>query len=72
MGLLTYVLPAAQFDGGNIVNGTGVVRASLSDVLMSPILGFENAIDVCIFVLILGGFLAVVAKTKALKLVSKY
>ena len=67
LGLLTYVLPVAQFDGGNIVNGTGVVRASLSDILMSPILGFENAIDVCIFVLILGGFLAVVAKTKALE-----
>lgn len=67
LGLLTYILPAAQFDGDTIINGTGVVRASLSDVLMSPILGFENAIDVCIFVLILGGFLAVVGKTKALE-----
>ena len=67
LGLLTYILPAAQFDGDTIINGTGVVRASLSDILMSPILGFENAIDVCIFVLILGGFLAVVGKTKALE-----
>lgn len=67
LGLLTYLLPAAQFDGDTIVNGTGVVRASISDILMSPILGFENAIDVCIFVLILGGFLAVVGKTKALE-----
>ena len=67
LGLLTYVLPQAQFNGDQIVNGTGVVSASLSDILMSPILGFENAIDVCIFVLILGGFLAVVAKTKALE-----
>ena len=67
LGLLTYLLPAAQFDGDTIVNGTGVVRATISDILMSPILGFENAIDVCIFVLILGGFLAVVGKTKALE-----
>ena len=67
LGLLTYLLPAAQFNGDAIINGTGVVRATLPDVLMSPILGFENAIDVCIFVLILGGFLAVVAKTKALE-----
>ena len=34
---------------------------------MSPILGFENAIDVCIFVIILGGFLAIVTKTGALE-----
>ena len=67
LGLITYILPQAQFIEGEIVNGTGVVRATLPDVLMSPILGFENAIDVCIFVLILGGFLAVVAKTKALE-----
>lgn len=50
-----------------IVNGSGVVGASLSDVLMAPILGFEDAIDVCIFVMVLGGFLAVVARTKALE-----
>ncbi len=67
LGALTYILPVAQFSGEEIINGSGVVRATLPDVLLSPILGFENAIDVCIFVLILGGFLAVVAKTKALE-----
>lgn len=67
LGAVTYILPAAQFNGDAIINGTGVARASLPDVLLSPILGFENAIDVCIFVLILGGFLAVVARTKALE-----
>lgn len=67
LGLLTYFLPQAQFNGEEIVNGTGVVKATLSNVLMSPILGFENAIDVCIFVLILGGFLKVIAKTNALE-----
>ena len=50
-----------------IVDGSGVVGAELYQVLMSPILGFENAIDVCIFVMVLGGFLAVVARTKALE-----
>ena len=34
---------------------------------MAPILGFENAIDVSIFVLVLGGFLATVARTNALE-----
>ncbi|MBQ3296709.1 YfcC family protein [Candidatus Saccharibacteria bacterium] len=50
-----------------IVDGSGVVGAQLYQVLIAPILGFENAIDVCIFVMVLGGFLAVMAKTKALE-----
>ncbi len=50
-----------------IVDGSGVEGAELYQVLMAPILGFEDAIDVCIFVMILGGFLAVMAKTKALE-----
>ena len=54
-------------DGCAIVDGSGVVGAELHQVLMAPILGFENAIDVCIFVMVLGGFLAMMAKTKALE-----
>lgn len=50
-----------------IVNGSGVVGAKFFEILMAPILGFENAIDVCIFVMVLGGFLAVMARTKALE-----
>lgn len=50
-----------------IVDGSGVVGAKLWQILMAPILGFENAIDVCIFIMVLGGFLAIVAKTKALE-----
>ena len=67
LGILSYILPIAQFNGDAIINGSGVVRAKISDILMSPILGFENAIDVCIFVIILGGFLAIVTKTGALE-----
>ena len=54
-------------EGCEIVNGSGVVGAELYQVLIAPILGFGDAIDVCIFVMVLGGFLAVMAKTKALE-----
>lgn len=54
-------------EGCAIEDGSGVVGAELYQVLIAPILGFEDAIDVCIFVMILGGFLAVMAKTKALE-----
>lgn len=67
LGLISHLLPEATFKGGEIVDGSGVVGASISDILMSPILGFANAIDVSIFVLVLGGFLAIVTKTGALE-----
>lgn len=67
LGIISHILPQAQFVGEDIVNGSGVVGAKLSDVLMSPILGFQDAMDVCVFVMILGAFLAVVTKTGALE-----
>lgn len=67
LGFISHILPQAQFVEENIVNGSGVVPAKLSDILMAPILGFADAIDVCIFVIVLGGFLRIVAKTEALE-----
>ena len=55
-------------EGGCVIaDGSGVVGAELYQVLMAPILGFEDAIDVGIFIMVLGGFLAIMAKTKALE-----
>ena len=58
----------ANGEGGCVlVDGSGVVGAKLFQILKAPVLGFADAIDVCIFVMVLGGFLAVMAKTKALE-----
>ena len=54
-------------EGCVVVDGSGVIGAELHQVLMAPILGFADAIDVCIFIMMLGGLLAVVANTKALE-----
>lgn len=54
-------------DGCVIVDGSGVEGAELYQVLIAPILGFADAIDVSIFIMMLGGLLAVVARTKALE-----
>lgn len=67
LGIISHVLPQAKFVGEEIVNGSGVVGAKLSEVLMSPILGFQDGMDVCIFIMILGAYLAVVTKTGALE-----
>ena len=67
LGILSHLLPNASFVGEEIVNGSGTVGAKLSDILLSPILGFADAVDVSIFILILGGFLGILTKTGALE-----
>lgn len=44
----------------------GVKPAKFSDVLMAPINGLKDAIDISLYVLLIGGFLGVVTKTGAL------
>lgn len=44
-----------------------VTGASLAMVIQAPFLGFESALQVCLFVIVLGGFLAMVNKTGALE-----
>lgn len=44
-----------------------VTPAKISDIVMAPVKGFSNAADICIFIIILGGFLGVVTKTGALE-----
>ena len=67
LAILSHVLPNAEFVDGVIVNGSGTVGAKLSETLMAPILGFEDAIDVGIFIMVLGGLLGVINKPGALE-----
>lgn len=67
LGIVSHLLPKAVFNGEEIVNGSGVVGAKISDILSAPILGFQDAADVSVFILVLGGLLAIVTKTGALE-----
>lgn len=67
LAITTHFLPEAKFSSGAIVDGSGVVPAKLSDTLLSPIKGFADAIDICLFVLVLGGFLKIVNHTGAIE-----
>ncbi len=67
LGLVTHLLPTASFIGDNVVDGSGVVGASLAQTLLAPIQGFGDAIDICVFVLILGAFLKIVNSTEAIE-----
>ncbi len=43
-----------------------VSGATIADIMVSPFAGFESAMQVCVFIMVLGGFLGVVQKTGAL------
>ena len=68
LGIITHFLPKAEVVGETLVEGSGVVAASHKDVVLAPIKGFEDAADVSIFILVLGGLLAVVAETGTLEM----
>lgn len=62
--LLTIILVLAGVS--QLIDDPAIKKASISDVLMAPALGFKDSIDVSLFVLFIGGFLGVVNKTGVL------
>jgi carbamate kinase len=69
LAVITQLLPKGFIDPvtEEFVDGSGVIGATVSQTLLSPIKGFVDAIDICIFVLILGAFLKIVNETEAIE-----
>lgn len=44
-----------------------ITPATFSDVVMAPMIGFKEALDIIIYLIVIGGFLALVEKTGALR-----
>jgi uncharacterized ion transporter superfamily protein YfcC len=51
----------------SLQSGSGVTAPKFSDIFMAPVNGFVDAREVCIFVIILGGFLGIVTSTGAIE-----
>lgn len=65
--LLIILVVLALITAVMAASGVGEVQgATIADVVTAPILGFADALPVCLFVMVLGGFLGVVAETGAL------
>lgn len=58
LGILTIILNGQTFSpqtvDGETVNQ--VVGAKISDIVMAPFNGFRDAIEISVFILVLGGF----------------
>ena len=72
VAILTFLIPAGQYeyvDGVPIAGTYQVVESNpqgIWDVLAAPIKGFSNAIEIVMFVLVLGGCLGVIFETRAI------
>ena len=73
LAIITHILPTAQFDGETLIDGSGVIGATLSQTLMVPVYGFvgtdgiDGAIQICFFILVLGAFIKMVNSTNAIE-----
>jgi uncharacterized ion transporter superfamily protein YfcC len=70
---LTWIVPAGQYqtneDGGAIAGTYESIAQNPQgawEVVQAPLKGFTNALDVCLFVIVIGGFLGIVMKTGAI------
>ena len=71
VALSTWIIPAGSYVYVNDVPQTGTYHAveqspqGVGAVLQAAFSGFYDAVDVCIFIVMVGGFLGVVMKTGA-------
>lgn len=79
VAILTWIIPAGQYattKAGNIISGTYKARTNspqgIWDVFMAPVNGMvgtantDGSIAISLFILVIGGFLGVVNKTRAI------
>lgn len=71
VAVATYLIPAGQYDYLDGVPVAGTYHSveqnpqGIGDVVIAAFSGFYDAVDVCLFILMVGGFLGVVMKTGA-------
>lgn len=72
VAILTFIIPAGQYEyiDGMPISGTYQIVDSnpqgLWEIIKAPIAGFREAIDVVLFVLVLGGCLGILFETQAI------
>ena len=76
VAILTWIVPAGQYEmtelNGKEVPVPGTYQQvertpqGIFDIITSPAKGYQDAVDVALFILIIGGFLGVVMKTGAI------
>lgn len=76
LAVLTYIIPAGKYDyieeGGNLKPIAGTFHYTeqnpqgIADIILAPVYGFTDGIEIITFILLIGGFLGVVMKTGAI------
>lgn len=65
VAILTWIIPAGQWVDG-VYQQTEADPQGVYDVLAAPVQGFFDAVDIALFVIVIGGFIGIVMKTGAM------
>ncbi len=65
--LLTWIIPGGYFDESGVYHQLEGTKQGLWHFFAAPVAGFMNAIDIILFVLVIGAFITMVMKTGALQ-----
>ena len=75
VAILTWFIKPGEYQkdkDGNVIAGSYKVldenhKQGIWDVFLAPVKGFKEGLDISLFILVIGGFLGIVMKTKALE-----
>lgn len=65
VAILTWIVPAGEYIDG-VYQESESNPQGIYDILAAPVEGFFNAVDIALFVLVIGGFVGIVLKTGAI------
>ncbi len=65
VAILTWIIPAGEYKDG-VYNQIDPNPQGIYNILSAPIAGFFDAVDIALFIIVIGGFLGIVLKTGAI------
>ncbi|MDV3427292.1 MAG: YfcC family protein [Bacillota bacterium] len=66
VAILTWIIPAGKYDDKGVYQTIAQNPQGIYNVIAAPIQGFFDAVDIALFVIVIGGFLGIVLKTGAI------
>lgn len=66
VAILTWIIPAGKYDDKGVYQTIAQNPQGIYNIISAPIQGFFDAVDIALFVIVIGGFLGIVLKTGAI------
>lgn len=66
VAILTWIIPAGKYDDKGVYQTIAQNPQGIYNIIAAPIQGFFDAVDIALFVIVIGGFLGIILKTGAI------